>query len=225
MTCSCASRPPNRLSWLCPRSRFCDRLPVRTQRALIRFVGRQRNGGERVKRNVDALFTAAAIDDGGGADDARPGGARDVDGLLRRSSGCHDIFDDENLFTWHDRKAPSKRQLAVLPLGKNRPNAERTANLLTDHDSTKRGGQHDVGRERTDAFRNRRTTRFGFGGMLQHKRALQVTRTMKSGRQPEVSLEQRADPSKPIEHGSRCGHVSRSHNVIIRSYICHWWPQ
>jgi hypothetical protein len=36
--------------------------------------------------------------------------------------------------------------------------------------------------------------------MLQHKRALQVTRAVKAGGQPEVSFEQRADASKPLEH-------------------------
>jgi hypothetical protein len=38
---------------------------------------------------------------------------------------------------------------------------------------------------------------------------------VQSRSQPEVPFEQRADAAKPIEHGIR------SHNVIIRSYICH----
>src|SRR6266496_4348098 len=51
--------------------------------------------------------------------------------------------------------------------------------------------------------------------MLKDERALQIAGTVQSRRQPEMSFEQRAGASKPIEHGIR------SHNVIIRSYICH----
>jgi hypothetical protein len=40
---------------------------------------------------------------------------------------------------------------------------------------------------------------------------LQVTGAVQSRCQPEMSFEQRADASKPIEHGIR------RHNVIIRS--------
>jgi hypothetical protein len=36
--------------------------------------------------------------------------------------------------------------------------------------------------------------------MLQHERALQVTRAVKAGGQPEVSFEQCADTSKLVEH-------------------------
>jgi hypothetical protein len=43
-------------------------------------------------------------------------------------------------------------------------------------------------------------------------------------RQPEVAFEQRAHASKPIQNGRR-SNVSGCHNVIIRSYMCHWRPR
>src|SRR6266566_3696418 len=79
----------------------------------------------------------------------------------------------------------------------------------------KRGGEDNIGPEGPDSIGDGGAARFGLRRMLQHQRALQVAGTVQSRRQPEVSFEQRARPPKPIEHGIR------SHNVIIRSSICH----
>ena len=89
------------------------------------------------------------------------------------------------------------------------------ADFLPDDNAAERRREHDVGAERTDAVSDRGAAGFRFRWMLQNERALQIAGTVQSGGQPEVPFEQRADASKPIEHGIR------SHNVIIRSYICH----
>src|SRR5262249_23481899 len=76
-----------------PRSWLHDRLPFRAQRTVLRAVRGERDRGQRVEWHVDALCAAAPIDDGGCADDGGACGARDVDCLLRRSTGGHDILD------------------------------------------------------------------------------------------------------------------------------------
>src|SRR6185503_14069952 len=136
--------------------------------------------------------------------------------VLRRTARRDHVLDHENFLTRGNRESPPQRQLAVLPLGKNRSNTKRTADLLPDDDAAERRRQDHVRRKRTHMFGNRRSTRLGFGRMLQDERTLQVPGAVKSGRQPEVSLQQRAHTSKPIQHGSRRS-VSGCHNVIIRS--------
>jgi hypothetical protein len=170
--------------------------------------------------DINPLRAAAAVDDGGGADDRRSGRAREIDRLLRRTACRDDVLDHEDSVTTRNGKSSPQRQRAVLPLGKNRSNAKRTANLLPDDDAAKRRRQHHVRRERAHAFGNRSSTRLGFGGVLQHQRTLQVTRAVESRRQPEVAVKQRTYASKPIQNGIR-SNVSGCHNVIIRSYICH----
>ena len=94
-----------RPSWLCPRSRLYNRLPFRTQRTLLRLVGRQRNRGKRVERDVDTLVACTAIDDGGGPDDRRAGSPCDLDGLLRGSARGDHVLDDEDLLARDERKS------------------------------------------------------------------------------------------------------------------------
>jgi len=91
-----------------------------------------------MKWDIDALRAAAAIDDCGGTDDRRAGCPRHIDRLLRRTARCDDILHDENFLTRRDGESSPQRQFAVLPLGKNRSNTKRTANLLSDDDAAKR---------------------------------------------------------------------------------------
>ena len=98
---------------------------------------------------------------------------------------------------------------------KNRANTQRAAYLLTDDDAAKRRRQHHVGRQRAHTVRDRGTTRLGLGRMLQHECTLQITGTVESRCQPEMSVEQRTDASKPIEHAV----VAMSAAVTMSSYV------
>src|SRR5262245_52794807 len=217
---SCASCWPARPSWLHPRPWFHDRLTFRTERAVLWFVGRQGNRGKRVKWDVDPLLAAATVDDGGGADGHATGRACDVDRLLRRAACRNDVLDYEHLFTRGNRKSSPQRQFAVLPLGKNRSNTQRTTDLLTDDDTAERRGKHHIRRQCPNAIGDLCATCLGFGGVLQDERTLQVAGAVETCGQPEVAFEQRARASKPIQNRSRSS-VSGCHNVIIRSYIRH----
>ena len=172
------------------RSRFDHRLTCSTQRTRLRLIRRDRERGQRVIRHIEALLTAAAVDNRRGPNDLRAGCARHVNRLARRSSGRHDVLDDQHLLARRERKSPAKHQLAVLPLGKDGPDSEGTTDLLPDDNSAKRRRKDDLRAQTFDPLGNVRPAGLGMRRMLQNQRALQIPRTVKAGGQPKMPLEQ-----------------------------------
>src|ERR1044071_4418193 len=137
--------------------------------------------------------------------------AREIDRLTCGSAGGHDVLDDEHALAGIESESAPQRQPPVLPLGKDRANAQRAADLLADHDSAEGGRQHGLHVEAAYAIGNGEAERFGFARMLQHERALQIPGTVQSGGEAEVAFEQRACAAKAVEDGSGGGgcHANR----------------
>ena len=72
----------------------------------------------------------------------RAGRPRDLHRFARRAAGRQHVLDDEHAIALGDDESAPQRQLAVLPLGEHRADAERAADLVTDDDAAERGREH-----------------------------------------------------------------------------------
>ena len=119
-------------------------------------------------------MSAAAIDDGGGADDGRAGSAGHSHRLACGASGRHDIFYDQDPFTGVQGEATAQRQHTVLTFRKDRADTQCPRHFVADDDAAERGRQHDRGLKLPNLGSQGRSAGFGLPRVLQDKGTLQV---------------------------------------------------
>ena len=174
-----------------------------------------------MKGNIETLLAAAPVDDGRRTDHGGTGCAGDVNGLARRSSGRDDIFDDEHALSGFEGKTASQHEPAVLTLSENRPHSEGSTHFLPDDDAAQGGREDHLGTQFPHFRTDLNTAGLGFTWMLQDQCTLQITRTVQSGGQSEVTFEEGTHPAKPVQNGIRSdwrhsGRVYLLHRQNIR---------
>ena len=152
-----------------------------------------------MERHVEPGRPAAAIDNRRGADDLRSRRGRNLHRLPRGAAGREHVLDDEHAIALGEREPAPQRQCAVLPLGENGAHAERAAHFMADDDAPERGCEHHRGPQIARPLADELSERLRMLRVLQHERALQSTRTVQPGGEPEASLQQGAGTAKQIE--------------------------
>jgi hypothetical protein len=127
-----------------------------------------------VEGYVQILLSTAPIDDRSGTDNACTGRPGHLDRLAGRHARGDHVLHDEHALPWRQRKSAPKHEPAVLTLGENGPDAQRSPDFLPDDDAPEGGRQHDLRVQASGLCRNFGTTGLGFGRMLQNEGTLQI---------------------------------------------------
>jgi len=135
-------------------------------------------------------MSAAAVDNRCRSDDLRSAGTCDLHRLSRRAAGGDDVFDHEHTIAGLEREPAPQRQRTILPLGEDRPDTQRPADLLPDDDSSESRRNDRLDAASADVIRDGGTA--GLRGVreLQYECALQVAGAVKAGGQAEMPFQQ-----------------------------------
>ena len=143
------------------RTRLDDRNTLLAERTRVGLIGLHVHRQQRVKRHVESLLAAAAIDHRARADHDRARRARHVHRLARRAAGGDDVFDDQHLLAGVEREAAAQRQRAVLPFREDGADPKGASYFLADHDAAERRRQHRDRAERSNERAQRCAQRLG----------------------------------------------------------------
>src|SRR5262245_7903683 len=145
-----------------PASWLHHREALATERTRARLVCGDVDFEQRGKRDVELRPpVAAAIDDGGGADDLAAGGLRDLNRLARRSARGPHVLDHEHAIGFTDDESTPQRERAVLTFREQRTGAEGARHFMADDDAAECGRKDHRGTEIAHPLADRAPERLG----------------------------------------------------------------
>jgi hypothetical protein len=123
-----------------------------------------------------------------------------IDDLEDRSAGGHNVFYDEDPFSWMDLETAPELHFSINPLGKDRPDTEHPADFSADNDTTDSGGYHKFHVCVFEVLRDLTAEEMKVFGVLKDLRALKVLRAMESGSELKMPLQEGLRLAKDVEN-------------------------
>ena len=165
----------------------------RAERALGRRIRRDFESPEGVNRDVEARRTPRSIDQDRRSGDGSAGRPHGVDGLLDRTTRCHDVVNDEHPLAGCQRESAAELTTgrAVAPLRVDRTHAELPRDLVGEDDPARCRTRDGVDAQGSCPDSDRGAQLLGVRGMLKDLELLEIQRRVAARREDEVPLTER----------------------------------
>jgi hypothetical protein len=112
-----------------------------------------------------------------------------VDRLASRSARSHNVLDDKNSLAATEAESPTERHRIGFAFGKKRTHANCPGSFVRENDPADRRSYNDVNSVVFESRRHQPADQIGVFWVLEHQRALQISRAVQTGGQQKMPIQ------------------------------------